>query len=97
MKITSRTRIEDFVDLVMRERSARTIIDQWPLEPKDIVKVVVDHFRVLGIYSVEPMASARLIEERVVQVLNTSPELQELIRRQRNIQEQQNKKKALSE
>ena len=87
MKITARKRIEEFVELMMYEKAARAITDQWPLESVEICRVIVEHFHVMGIYFVEPMAGSKLIEDNIIRVLKTSPELQELVRKGRQVQE----------
>ena len=87
MKIATRKRIEEFVDLMMQQGSVRKITSEWPLESVVIARVVVDYFRAMGIFFVEPMAGSELIEENILRVLKTSPELEELVRKERQAQE----------
>jgi hypothetical protein len=49
----------------------------------------------MGIYFVEPMAGSKLIEENILRVLKTSPELQEMIRKERQVQETGRKAKSM--
>lgn len=81
--------------MMMHQGSVRRITDEWPIEPADISKVVVEHFRVMGIYFVEPMAGSELIEQNVLRVLKNSPELHEMIRKQKVVQESGRRAKAL--
>ncbi len=96
MRLATRMTIEEFIEHVLQSSVAKKIIGDWPLELTEITRIVVEHFRVMGIYFVEPMAGSKLIETNIIRVLKTSPELQELIRKQMQAQESGRKAKAMA-
>lgn len=78
MRLKYRMSIELFVKKVISEdKTALKITETWNLDKEDIISVLVEHFQILGIYQVIPMAHEDLIYENILFQLENSPVLYE--------------------
>lgn len=68
--------IESFVQLIVTDdRETTRLIDSWGIEKEELVRIVVQHFRELGIFHVYPLDHAQLIYQNIQYQLLNSPEL----------------------
>ena len=87
-----RITIEDLVDVALTQRRARRIIDEWPIEIADIKKVIIQHFRVMGINTVDSLKIGKLLQENVIFVLRNSQEIHKMINEAKLAQEKSRKR-----
>ncbi|MEZ4742094.1 MAG: hypothetical protein R3B45_06570 [Bdellovibrionota bacterium] len=91
MFFTSLT-IEDLVDITLSQKIARRIIDDLPIELADIRKILIQHFRIMGIYKVESLKIGRLLQDNMIFVLNNSQDIRKMIKDAQIAQEKSRKR-----
>tara|TARA_B100000902_G_C26630251_1_gene584128 strand:- start:5 stop:295 length:291 start_codon:yes stop_codon:yes gene_type:complete len=89
--LTEALPIDIFVSVRFAERPIQKIIDEWRIEAGDIQKIIVTHFKEMGIYQVEPRLEASTMEF-ILFLLENSPEIVRMIEEMR----QQEKKRQIS-
>ena len=76
MKYFQRMSIEQFIKIIVTEdKEVAKITDSWNIERDEVISIIINHFKELGIFFVEPMGHAELIYENIVFQLKQSPVL----------------------
>lgn len=71
--------IEEFVRSELASPRAKVIMADWPLPPEQVQSHVIDYFRSLGIYTVQPLAQKNVLKDRLLRYLVSSKELAGMI------------------
>jgi hypothetical protein len=77
--LTEKVPTEVFVIQVMATKSARQIMDDWPIKPEMLVHIVTKHIRDLNIYHVHPGGQDALIRQEILFFLKNSSIILEMI------------------
>lgn len=70
--------IEIFVTMRFEERRVARMIENWPIETKTLMRIVIGHFREMGLYTVSSETEMQVIEN-IIMLLKTSPQIAELV------------------
>jgi hypothetical protein len=81
MRVSSPIHIREFINIVCQEKKMKYILDGWPVDTEIIMKYLVSHFSMLGIFDVRSPASSKIIYNSILFLLENSPELQELVKK----------------
>lgn len=85
--------IEEFIANELLTPQAKTIMVDWPLPPERVQSHVIDYFRSLGIYTVNPIAQKNVLKDHLLRYLVTSKDLADMIEnaRRASLKEEQRK------
>ncbi len=70
--------IEIFVTMRFEERRIARMIENWPIESKTLVKIVIGHFKEMGLYTVSGDTELQVFEN-IISLLRSSPQIAELV------------------
>lgn len=78
LKFFQRMSIEQFVGAVVNDdRETNKLMDNWNIEKDEVAKYIINHFRSLGIFYVDPLDYALLIYKHIHLTIMYLPELHE--------------------
>jgi hypothetical protein len=76
MKYFQPLSIDLFVgNLITEDREINRMIENWNIEKEEIIQILIQHFKSLGIYMVKPLEFSVLIRKNIVFQLKFNPTL----------------------
>lgn len=76
--------IENFVAETYRTKPVQKIVDEWNVDPAQMVGILARYFKEMGIFKVSHVNS-RIVVRTLMRTLRTSPEIHALVKKGRRV------------